>query len=294
MRSAGAELRRLGGGVHADLVAQRPAEQAVDRHAPEFARDVPQSHVDGRDDVDHDRAAAHVAVGSVQLLPEVLDAGGVFAVEQLEERLGQDGGHLRLAAGDLAPADDVLVGLDLEEGLGSAGNAAEAGDFDVGAAVLDADGVGGGGARDHQTAGGGEAHRSEHFAAVEIDRGGWVRHGRDSHGAGRGTCRNAPRWFLRPTRRTGPISYDAVLHAVNKQVSRSSCVIDAELEVMPGFAVVHVHTVDAVIWIIRVAPQANIVLRGRAGRYTRWPAAGPRQAARGRIGRWLGRSAAER
>ena len=39
--------------------------------------------------VDHERPAADVAMGAVDLLPEVLDARRVLAVEQFEQRLGQ-------------------------------------------------------------------------------------------------------------------------------------------------------------------------------------------------------------
>ena len=119
--TAGAELGGLGRGVHADLVAHRTAEEAIDRHAPEPAGDVPQRHVDGRDDVGDDGAAAHVTVGAIELLPQVLDAGGVFAVEQLEQRLGQDGRDLGLGAGDLAPAGDFVVGFDFDVSLGPTG-----------------------------------------------------------------------------------------------------------------------------------------------------------------------------
>ena len=93
MRAAGADLVGLRRGIDADLVARRPAEQAIDRHAPELAGDVPQGHVDGRDDVRHERPAAHVAVRAIELLPQVLDARRVLAVEQLEQRLGQGHGH---------------------------------------------------------------------------------------------------------------------------------------------------------------------------------------------------------
>ena len=41
-------------------------------------------------------AAAHVAVGAVELLPEVLDARRVLAVEQLEQRLRQRLRHARI------------------------------------------------------------------------------------------------------------------------------------------------------------------------------------------------------
>ncbi len=46
--------------------------------------------------MDHERPAAHVAVRAEELLPEMLDAGRVLAVEQLEQRFGQGAGDLRL------------------------------------------------------------------------------------------------------------------------------------------------------------------------------------------------------
>ena len=67
------------------------------------------------DGVDHERPAAHVAVRAVQLLPEVLDARRVLAVEQLEQRLGQRLGRPRIDALDLAPADDAVIGLDAHD-----------------------------------------------------------------------------------------------------------------------------------------------------------------------------------
>ena len=50
----------------------------------------------------HERPAAHVAVRAVNLLPEKLDARGVLAVEQLEERLRQPRGDVRLELVNLA------------------------------------------------------------------------------------------------------------------------------------------------------------------------------------------------
>src|SRR5207249_9327194 len=58
--------------VDADAVAGGAAEEAVDGDAPQLAGDVPQRHVDAGDGVDHERAAADVAVGPVELLPQVL------------------------------------------------------------------------------------------------------------------------------------------------------------------------------------------------------------------------------
>ena len=88
------------------------------------------------DGVGHERPAAHVAVGAVELLPQMLDARRVLAVEQLEQRLGQGAGDLRLQAGDLAPAGDLVVGLDLDVGLRPNGKAVQRGDADAGRFVL--------------------------------------------------------------------------------------------------------------------------------------------------------------
>src|SRR5262249_59249877 len=126
-----------GTGVHADLVAARPPEQTIDRHAPRLASDVPQGHVDGRERVRHERPAAHVAVGAVDFLPEIFNARRVLAVEQLEQRLREGAGDVRLQSGDLAPAGDLEVRLDLDIRLGPGGHGAQARDLQPGATVLD-------------------------------------------------------------------------------------------------------------------------------------------------------------
>src|SRR5207302_7749718 len=93
--------------------------QAIDGHAPELASNIPQRHVDRGQRVDHERPAAHVAVRTEDLLPEMLDARGVFAVEELKERLGQRDGHRWIEPGDFTPAGNLVVGLDLEIRLGA-------------------------------------------------------------------------------------------------------------------------------------------------------------------------------
>ena len=99
--------------IDADAVARRPAEQPIDRHAPQLAGDVPQGHVDRRDRVDHERPAAHVAVGAKELLPEMLDPRRVLAVEQFEQRLGQRLRRPRIDPLEIAPAADAVIGFDL-------------------------------------------------------------------------------------------------------------------------------------------------------------------------------------
>jgi hypothetical protein len=44
-------------------------------------------------------------------LPERLDARRVLIDEQLAQRLGQDDGNARLAAGDFAPAGDLAIAV---------------------------------------------------------------------------------------------------------------------------------------------------------------------------------------
>ena len=69
--------------------------------------------------MNHDRPAAHIAVRAKQLLPQVLDAGRIFTIEELEQRLGQGGRDLGLTASDFAPTRHVGTGLDFEVGLGA-------------------------------------------------------------------------------------------------------------------------------------------------------------------------------
>ncbi len=88
----------------------------------------------------HERPAAHVAVRAVQRLPEEFDARGVLLEELLAQRLGQGAGDARLQPGDLAPAGDFVIGLDLDVGLGPNRRGHEAGDADRGRAILDLSG----------------------------------------------------------------------------------------------------------------------------------------------------------
>ncbi len=132
---------RLGIGIDADLVAARPAQKPMHRHAPELAGQVPQGHVDAGDGVYQERPAAHVAMAAVQLLPQVLDARRVLAVQQFEERLGQEVGRARLQGADLAPARHLAIGFDLHENLVAHQVRAQAIDADGGPII---DNVGGG------------------------------------------------------------------------------------------------------------------------------------------------------
>src|SRR5262249_55087063 len=71
----------LGRVIDADAIAARAAEQAIDRHAPQLAGDVPAGHVEAREGVHHEGAAAYVTMRPVDLLPQVFDARRVLAVE---------------------------------------------------------------------------------------------------------------------------------------------------------------------------------------------------------------------
>src|SRR5262249_30684466 len=144
-------------------------EQAVDRHAPEFAGDVPQRHVDAAEGVGHERPAAHVAVRTVDLLPQVFDACWVLTVEQLRQRADQGDGDGGFQAGDFAPAGDLVVGLDLDERLGADAEAAYGGDFDGGGAVLHlVAGTGGEGVIQGQGGSRGGSADAEQVAAVDL------------------------------------------------------------------------------------------------------------------------------
>src|SRR5207248_582011 len=103
-----------------------------------------------------------------------------------EERFGHHGGHFRLAAGDLAPAADALVGVDAVEALRAGRERLDGGDLDVAALVGDPGrrvGVGGG-VLGHEEAGRGEgAAGGEDVAARQAEvSGGGFGHGRGPFG----------------------------------------------------------------------------------------------------------------
>jgi hypothetical protein len=108
---------RRGVGEERHVVALLAAEQLVDRHAERLALDVVQGDVDRRDRGREDAAALEV-VRPVHLLPQRADVHRVLADQELAEvpDRGRDG---LLAAREprLAPADDPLVGLDLDDQL---------------------------------------------------------------------------------------------------------------------------------------------------------------------------------
>src|SRR5690606_20041324 len=118
------DLHRLGPGqavgaamrpVQADALAHRPAEQLVDRHAQRLRLDVQKSVLDCADRL-LDHASARLAAERVKQGADRLVAPRVLADDRRREVL--DRGRHALAAERfvvLAPADQPLVGADLEE-----------------------------------------------------------------------------------------------------------------------------------------------------------------------------------
>ncbi len=113
--------RRIGGPitanprVDANLVTHLTAEQVTDRHPQRLALDVPQRLIDAGQRTHVNRAAA-VETAAVQHGPDVFDVARVFA-DQVIGQLFHSGSDRVRAAFDhwLAPADNALVSLDLEE-----------------------------------------------------------------------------------------------------------------------------------------------------------------------------------
>ena len=102
-------------GVDAQPVAHVAAQQRVDGHAIVLARDVPERLVDARERR-HQHVAAAEKGGAVDVLPVVLDAQRVLADQVLGELLHGSPGALGLALQrGLAPADDAVVGGDLDQ-----------------------------------------------------------------------------------------------------------------------------------------------------------------------------------
>ena len=59
----------------------------------------------------HERAAADVAMRAVDLLPKVLDARGVFAVDEFVERFDERLRHARIDRLDFTPTGDAVIRL---------------------------------------------------------------------------------------------------------------------------------------------------------------------------------------
>ena len=70
------------GRVEGELVADRAAEQVVDRLLADPAEQVPQREVDAGDRVEHDALAAVEERREVHLVPHLLDVGDQLALEE--------------------------------------------------------------------------------------------------------------------------------------------------------------------------------------------------------------------
>ena len=115
-------------GVGEDLVAGGAAEELVDGDVQGLALDVPQCQVDGADGGHGHRPAAPVGA-AVEVLPGVFDPVRVPAQQCRGEVVAEVAGDGEFAAveGGVAPADDAIVGGDLQGDEVAAG----AGDEDV-------------------------------------------------------------------------------------------------------------------------------------------------------------------
>ena len=97
------------------LVAQRSAQEGMDRLVQNLALDVPQRLVDPGQRA-HVNGAAPVEAAAIQHRPMVLDGRRIFA-DQIIGQLGDAGSHGFGAAlhHRLAPAGDAFIGLDLQK-----------------------------------------------------------------------------------------------------------------------------------------------------------------------------------
>ena len=68
--------------VDAKFISGWPSKQSIHWNAPGFAGNVPKGHVDTGEHVGHEGATPHVSMGTVNLLPEVFDAGRVFSDQE--------------------------------------------------------------------------------------------------------------------------------------------------------------------------------------------------------------------
>jgi hypothetical protein len=102
-------------GIEADALARRAAEQAIDRHVPRLAPDVPERLIEGGQRGVEYHATAPEAV-PINRLPVMLHREGVLADERLPDLL-DSGAHGRFPAFQrrLAPAVDAPIGDNLHE-----------------------------------------------------------------------------------------------------------------------------------------------------------------------------------
>ena len=107
--------------VERDRVADRPAEEHIDWLTHHFPADIPERDIHAADHRRRRAARAHVGEDAEELVPDRLDVRRVLADEEgadLAQHRGDapvgDGAGI---GGDLAPARDAFVGLDLHEDI---------------------------------------------------------------------------------------------------------------------------------------------------------------------------------
>ncbi len=101
------------GGVEDELVADRSAQQVVDRLLPDAAQQVPEGQVDGADDIEHQPLAAVEEGGPPHLVPDQLGVGDQRALEETRQVLLDDPRAGLPRGGDAEP-DRAVVGLHLD------------------------------------------------------------------------------------------------------------------------------------------------------------------------------------
>ena len=100
------------------LVAHRPAEQAVHRHAEMLSLDVPQRDVDAAQALDDHALLPVIAQPRVDLAPEIFGAQRIGADQPGRDAVDHRGGHARGAVA-FAPAGEARVGRDLDHHRGA-------------------------------------------------------------------------------------------------------------------------------------------------------------------------------
>ncbi len=107
---------KIAAGVEADAIADRAAEQLIDRLPANFAGNVPKRLVDSAGGAACHNAATEVKA-ALELLPDEIDAARVLADQERREVL-VDHGHdcvLVPLGGGFADSDDAFVRLDPHE-----------------------------------------------------------------------------------------------------------------------------------------------------------------------------------
>jgi hypothetical protein len=115
--------------VDEDLVAGLTAQQAIGRHIERLAGQVPQRDVNaGQCRLEHRAAAPECAAEDI--LPDVLDAGGVLADEQGRQVVESVGdGHVAARERGFAEAVEAVFGGDFDVGELAHGEDIDGGDF---------------------------------------------------------------------------------------------------------------------------------------------------------------------